>query len=153
MSGLDNGSRAQDRGFRYHEHTADITIECWGPTMEAAFEQAAVATFEVIVDTSTVEAIDMEEIRVEGIDLEELLVEWVGQLIALIDLTERFYSRFEVTRIAEEDGRMGLVGRAWGETIDLSRHDVRTEVKAMTYADMSIKEEGELVRLRFTLDL
>ena len=142
-----------ERGFKYHDHTADITVECWAPTLEQAFEEAALGALEVILDTSTVESNDSVDVNVQGIDLEELLVEWIGHLIALIDINLQFYSKFEVLGIAENPEGFTLSGRVWGEAINLERHDTRTEVKAMTYADMSIEKEVERTTLRFTLDL
>jgi len=142
-----------ERGFKYHDHTADITIECWAPTLEEAFEEAALGALEVILDTFTVQPINSHDISVNGIDLEELLVEWIGHLIALIDINSQFYSKFEVHEISKNAKGFVLKGRVWGEDIDLESHDTRTEVKAMTYADMSIEQDVERVTLRFTLDL
>jgi SHS2 domain-containing protein len=142
-----------ERGFRFHEHTADITIECWAPTLEEAFEQAALGTFEVMMNTSTIEPLIPIDIKVEGMDLQELLVEWIGHLISLIDINSQFYSKFEVISIQEEAGRFSLKGRAWGEDIDHQRHDTHTEVKAMTYADMRIDRQEDKTTLWFTVDL
>jgi SHS2 domain-containing protein len=142
-----------ERGFKYHDHTADITVECWAPTLEQAFEEAALGALEVILDTSTVQPIDSTDVTVNGIDLEELLVEWIGYIIALIDINSQFYSKFEVQEIAKNPEGFTLSGRVWGESIDLERHDTRTEVKAMTYADMSIEQDAERTTLIFTLDL
>lgn len=142
-----------DRGFRFHDHTADITIECWAPTLETAFEEAALASFEVILDSSTVTPTESVEIETRGYDLEELLVEWIGYLIALIDITGRFYSKFEVDDISRDAEEYVLKGRAIGETIDFDKHDTRTEVKAMTYADMKIDQQPDKTTLCFTLDL
>ena len=93
-----------DRGYVFHEHTADITLECWAPTLEGAFEQAALGAFAVMMDISTVEPLAPVDINVKGFDLQELLVEWVGQIIALIDINSQFYSEFEVLELKEEDG-------------------------------------------------
>ncbi|MHA2141202.1 MAG: archease [Candidatus Thorarchaeota archaeon] len=142
-----------ERGFKYHDHTADITVECWAPSLEQAFEEAALAALEVILDTSTVKPINSTDVNVQGIDMEELLVEWIGYIIALIDINSQFYSKFEVQKIAKNPKGFTLSGRVWGEDIDLERHDTRTEVKAMTYADMSIEQETDRTTLRFTLDL
>ncbi|MHA1924516.1 MAG: archease [Candidatus Thorarchaeota archaeon] len=142
-----------ERGFKYHDHTADITVECWAPTLEEAFEEAALGAFEVILDTSTVQPIDSTDVNVQGIDLEELLVEWIGYIIALIDINSQFYSKFEIREISKKSQGFTLSGLVWGEDIDLERHDTRTEVKAMTYADMSIELDAERTTLRFTLDL
>ncbi len=142
-----------ERGFKFHDHTADITIECWAPDLIDAFEQAALATFEVILDTSTVNPKDTTEIEVTGTDLEELLVEWIGELISLIDIKGQFYSKFQVDHIEATLEGYVLEARAFGETIDHEKHDTRTEVKAMTYADMKILQEPTRTTLWFTLDL
>ncbi len=142
-----------NRGRRIIDHTADITIECWAPTLEAAFEEAALAAFDVILDTSTVQPIRPTDVTVTGIDLQELLVEWIGKLISLIDINAEFYSRFEVIEISKNEDGYTLRARVWGESIDFSRHVAKTEVKAMTYADMRIDVSPEKASLRFTLDL
>jgi SHS2 domain-containing protein len=142
-----------EHGFRFHDHTADITIECWGRDLIEAFEEAALATFEVILDTSTVKPHDTVDIKVTGTDLEELLVEWIGALIALIDINGQFYSTFHADHLeATLDGYV-LEGRALGEKIDHEKHDTKTEVKAMTYADLKILQEPNRTTIWFTLDL
>jgi len=142
-----------ERGFRYHEHTADITIECWAPTLEEAFAEAALATFEVILDTSTVTPKDEVEVNVSGPDLQALLVDWIGELIALVDINAQFFCRFEVDSIVESEDGFSLSARVWGEDIDHEKHDTRTEVKAMTYADIRIDRGEHRTVLWFTLDL
>ena len=142
-----------NRGFRFHEHTADITIECWAPTLETAFEEAALATYEVILDTTTVTPTHSAEIISQGFDLQELLVEWIGKLISLVDIDESFYSKFEVDEISKNQDGFTLSGRALGEPIDFKRHVTRTEVKAMTYADIRIDQQPDKTTLWFTLDL
>ena len=142
-----------NHGFKFHEHTADITVECWAPTLELAFAEAALAAFEVIMDTSTVEPSDGTKISVSGHDLSELLVEWIGQVIALIDLEYKFYSKFDVESLSKASDVYYLEGTVWGEDIDFEKHNSRTEVKAMTYADLRIETEQDITRIWFTLDL
>ncbi|MHA2135523.1 MAG: archease [Candidatus Thorarchaeota archaeon] len=142
-----------ERGFRFHEHTADIIVECWAPSLTDAFEEAAFATLEVILDTSTVEPRVPIKIEVNGVDQKELLVEWIGRIIALIDINLHFFSKFDVEAIEEVTGVYTLNGTAWGEPIDLDKHDTKTEVKAMTYADLRIEIETDKTTLWFTLDL
>lgn len=141
------------RGFRIHEHTADITLECWAPTLKEAFEEAAHATFEVMLDTSTVRPVESTRVTVTGIDLKELLVEWIGKLIALVDIKSQFFSSFDVTEIAEEKDGWKLEAVIQGEDVDLDRHVTRTGIKAMTYADMKIETNPKRTTLWFTLDL
>jgi protein archease len=140
-------------GFRYHGHTSDVTIECWAPSLEKAFEEAALATLEVMVDTSSVRPLESVEVSVGGIDMKELLLSWIGRLIALVDINQQFYSRFEVKDISGVPEGFSLNGVVWGEVIDFERHKPRTGVKAMTYADMRIEHSRAKTTLWFTLDL
>lgn len=121
--------------------------------MAKAFEEAAKATFEVILDTNSVTPLESVDLAVRGIDLQELLVEWIGALVSLIDTKHQFYSKFEITDISKKADEFILIGRAFGENIDFDRHVARTEVKAMTYADMKILEDANRITLWFTLDL
>lgn len=141
------------KGFRFHEHTADITIEAWGPDLLTAFEQSAKATMEVMVDTSGVSSDEPTDIDVEGIDLQELLVEWIGEIVTMVDIESKFYSRFEINEFNRGSDRCSLEATVWGEEIDHEKHDTRTEVKAMTYADLEIEETKEKTTVWFTLDL
>jgi SHS2 domain-containing protein len=140
-------------GYRYHGHTSDVTIECWAPTLEKAFEEAALATLEVMADTSLVRPIESVEVSVGGFDMKELLLSWIGRLIALVDINQQFYSRFEVKEISDAPDGFSLKGNVWGEAIDFARHKPRTGVKAMTYADMKIEQSPTKSTLWFTLDL
>ena len=146
-------NQMNNHGFKFHEHTADITVECWAPTLELAFAEAALATFEVIIDTSTVEPADGTNISVTGHDLSELFVEWIGQVISLIDLEYKFYSKFKINSLSKNSDGYSLEGTTWGEDIDFKKHKARTEVKAMTYADLRIETEQDITRIWFTLDL
>ena len=78
---------------------------------------------------------------------------WIGQVISLIDIEYKFYSKFEIYKLNEGPDGFQLEGAAWGEDIDHEKHVTRTEVKAMTYADLRIETEQDITRIWFTLDL
>ncbi len=78
---------------------------------------------------------------------------WLNGLVVLIDINYEFYSRFEVVDISKNESGYTLTARAWGEKIDFSKHVTKTEVKAMTYADMHIDVSKAQTLLRFTLYL
>ena len=46
-----------------------------------------------------------------------------------------------------------LVATAWGEEFDASRHERRSEVKAVTYHMMDIKDENSNVILQVIIDI
>ena len=141
-------------GFRHLPHTADVLIEAWGDTLEEAFEYAALGVFEVMTDTSRVEAREERRIKAEGYDLEALLYDWIEQLLYYFDAEQLLFSKFRVKRISSTaPSGYTLTASAWGEPYDPTRHESRTLVKAMTYHMMEIRREDSRVRLRFVVDI
>ncbi|RLE81165.1 MAG: archease [Thermoprotei archaeon] len=140
-------------GFRFLEHIADVYIEATGKTLKEAFEQAALAMFEVITDTSKVEPKVCKEIRVNGFDEFSLLYNWLEELLFLHDLESLVFSKFKVHEINRNHEEWTLRGEAWGEPFDESRHEKRTEVKAITYSRMEVIKKGDNHIVRFVLDI
>ncbi|UCE20114.1 MAG: archease, partial [Gemmatimonadota bacterium] len=60
------------RGREYFDHQADIGIVGFGASLQEAFEEAAVAMFDLIVDVSRVEPRDEIAIECQAADKEEL---------------------------------------------------------------------------------
>ncbi|HID90766.1 TPA: archease [Candidatus Bathyarchaeota archaeon] len=141
------------KGYRYLEHISDAYVECWGGTLEEAFESAGEATFNVMTDISLVEAKRPLKVEVEAEDLFALLVEWLSELLFLYDTRMMYFSRFDVHGISRIDKRYKLTATVWGEEVDQSRHPPRTEVKAATYSLMEIVDGKRGVTMRFVLDI
>lgn len=141
-----------EKGFEFLEHVSEAYIAAYGKDLEEAFENAAKAMFEVMTDTSKVRPAVEEEVEVEGEDKEALLMEWLSELLYRYGAKNMVYSKFEV-RIVEEEGKYRLMGKAWGEEFDPERHPSRTEVKAVTYSLMEIREEPGKAVVKFVLDI
>ena len=141
------------RGFDHLEHTADVLIEARGPSLSEAFEMAALATYEVMTDTSRVEPRVRVDIEVEGIDLPNLLYRWIEELIIHTDSRRLVFSKFKVKEIEIGQDYARLKAEAWGEEFNPEKHVSRTVVKAMTYAQMSLKEESGCWTVRFVVDI
>jgi SHS2 domain-containing protein len=141
------------RGFEHLEHTADVLIEARGSSLSEAFETAALATYEVMTDTSMVEPKVKVEVEVEGYDLFNLLYRWIEELIAYTDSQRLVFSKFKVKEIEVDQDYARLKAEAWGEEFNPEKHPSRTVVKAMTYAQMSMKEETGCWTIRFVVDI
>ena len=104
-----------------------------GSTREAAFEQAALAMTAVVVDPAQVAPVTAVNIRCEAPDDELLLVDWLNALILEMAVRHMLFSRFEVTL----DGQR-LTATAWGEPVDLDKHQPAVEIKGATYTELSV---------------
>jgi len=140
-------------GFKFLQHMGDALIEAYGSTLEEAFENAALAMFEVMTDTSKVTPSIEEVVEVEGFDLESLLYNWLENLLVMFDVNARVYSKFKVEKITRTAEGFNLKARIWGEDYNSGKHEQRVGVKAVTYHMMSIEEKGGMWTLRFLLDL
>ena len=108
-----------------------------GATKEEAFEQAAVALTAIISDPQSVRLEERVEITCEAPDVELLLADWLNALVYETATRKMLFGRFKVMI----DGPT-LRGTAWGERIDVARHQPAVEVKGATYTALRV-EQGE----------
>ncbi len=120
--------------------TADIAFAAYGHDLKEMFFNSAVALFEVMIDTSGIRPDEKKEVEVEGHDMKSLMFNWLSELIFLSSSEHMMFSKFNV-EIDEEN--MRLKAKCYGEQIDAKRHELRTEVKAVTYHKMEIKKNGQ----------
>ncbi len=142
------------RRFEFLEHTADILVVAHGRKIEEAFESAAMATFEVMTDTSKVASKREETVIVEGYDEKALLYNWLEILIVKFDTEEFICSEFLVHTIRKEkQNRYRLEATIGGEKFNPEKHIQRTGVKAVTYHLMEIRRKTNHVTVQFLLDI
>jgi len=91
--------------------------------------------FSIIVDLSTVENKEKRVIKVEGDDRESLLVAWLNELLFLVDAQGLVFGSFHIEKW---DERSHLEASAYGEPIDLKKHQLESEIKACTYHRLEI---------------
>lgn len=119
-------------------HDADIGIRGCGTTLETAFEQAALAMTAVITDPDTVRAETPVVIHCEAPNVELLLVDWLNALVYETDTRNMLFSRFKVSL---QERRLDAT--AWGEAIDVGRHQPAAEVKGATYTALEVARNAE----------
>ena len=136
--------------FEFFDNTADVGIKAYGRTLEEAFENSALAVFEVMTDTSKVEPKEERKVSIDGIDLENLLYRWIESLLVYYDSELMLFSKFKVKI---DQNNMKLEGEAWGERFNEEKHERRTLVKAMTYSLMSINKVDNMYEITFVVDI
>lgn len=117
------------------DHTADEGFTVVAPDAPALFTRCAWALFAIIADLRGVEPRESETLAVEAPDLETLLVRWLTELNYRHQLHHRLYTAFEVAL----RGDTALTARIGGENIDRARHEVFTEIKAVTFHGLRVQ--------------
>jgi SHS2 domain-containing protein len=139
-------------GYKFLEHTADVMVEAYGATIGEAFSFAAKAMFEVMFDTRRVSPNLAETVDVEGTDLKSLLYSWLEELLFRFSVEGIAFSHFKF-KVVEKGDKLSGTGEARGEPYNRTRHGARTEVKAVTYAEMDIIDSESGSKIRFVLDI
>jgi SHS2 domain-containing protein len=128
--------------YRYLEDlaTADIAFEAIGENLEELFAAAADATVNVMIENlQSIEPRTSKTLHLRNKDLEMLLFELLQELIYYKD-AEQLLLRISQLDIAKETDHFTLRALARGEKLDPERHEQRTDVKAVTLHQFSIRQ-------------
>ena len=130
------GPETVQGSWEHFPHQADIGVRGFGLTKEAAFEGAAHALTAVITDPESVAPTQSVPIVCEAPDDELLLVDWLNALVYEMATRKMLFSRFNV-RVNDHL----LHATAWGEPVEVARHQPAVEVKGATYTELSVKRD------------
>ena len=108
--------------FEFLEHTADILIAAHGQNLEEAFENAALAMFEVMTDTTKVSSGQEDTVEVTAEDEYALLYSWLEALLVKFEVNGMLYSKFKITSLEDTGEEFKLKANVWGEKFNADRH-------------------------------
>ena len=124
------------KNYEYFDVTADIGFRAYGKTLNEAFENAGLAIFNIISDTSNVEPKKEISFKVRSEDEISLLYDFLEELLFYHEIEFMLFSEFHV----EIDDMLQLRATIRGEAIDWDRHERKTEIKAITYHKMDVRK-------------
>ena len=119
-------------------HEADIGVRGRGATLAEAFAGAALAMTAAICDPAKVGAGETAHIECTAPDDEQLLVDWLNALVYEMATRRMLFARFDVVI---ENHR--LVATAWGEAVDVARHEPAAEVKGATFCELAVRQQAD----------
>jgi SHS2 domain-containing protein len=144
-------------GYEYLDHTADVQLHAGDKDMKGALEQLVVSMFGYMTSLETV-GIDQElsnqvglNVKVEGHDLESLVFNFLDEWLFIFHSSYFIVKKINIT-ILDLD-KFTITSTAKGEKIDLSKHSQGTEIKAITYSNMQIKETPHRCDLWVIVDI
>jgi SHS2 domain-containing protein len=135
--------------FEILDHTADIGIVVYGEDLKALFENAGEAFFHLITDLRMVRRRIERQVSIGGESLDRLMVDWLSELLYLHEVENLLFKGFEVDSVGQE----GLKATVKGEPFQEGVHVIKTEVKAVTYHQIEVRQEKRGWRAQVILDL
>ena len=136
--------------YKFLDHATDAIIEVTAKNLKEAFAVAADAEINLTLDQDKVEEKGQMIFSANGKDLHYLLFSWLEE-IPFILITEGFAIKRLEFDIEVKDGYK-INAIAYGETLDVKKHNFKVEIKAPTFYDMEIRQDNG-VYMRFLLDL
>ena len=132
----------EGEGWELFPHGADVGVRGFGTTRDSAFERAACALTAVITNPAKVVANESVSLSCEAPDEELLLTEWLNALVFEMATRSMLFSHFRVRSSGTH-----LEGEAWGEPVDVARHEPAAEVKGATLTALRVAkgEDGRWV--------
>ena len=123
--------------YELRDHTADVGVEAWADTPGEVFAALADGMAAAMCDDVPAGG-ERFAVEVEAEGLEAALFDYLDELIYQRDVRDVLPVENRAT-VVERDGRWIVEGSARG--VPLATLSAR-EVKAVTYSDMVVEEEG-----------
>lgn len=125
--------------YKLLDHTADIGIIAFGEDISEAFGNAAYAMFDILTDIGKIKEKSSFEVQVSADNAAELLVVWLNELLYQYEVERFICRRFSIDDMDETS----LHALVFGEKIDPVRHEIRTEIKSVTYHQFRVEKTDD----------
>ncbi|MFZ0453492.1 MAG: archease [Ignavibacteriaceae bacterium] len=139
--------------YNFIDHTADIAVEVKADTIEDLFTASAFAWQESVIEKNGINLSDKREINISELSYEELLVRFLDELNFLF-LTKKWIMG-DINRIViqKENNKVNLRTIITGENCDDNRHQLKVEIKAVTFHQIEIKKVNNEYSTRIIFDI
>jgi len=130
--------------FETFDHTADVGLEVRGESLEDLLETAARGVFSIMLDDGPREVAVEADVAAApdpslGDDAAELVVCWLQELLYRFEMEHLVPLEFDFA----EAGPARVRARVGFGRFDPKRHRAGTEVKAVTYHELAVREGAD----------
>ncbi len=120
--------------YEVFEHTADLGLRVRAAALNELFADAARGLFSMMVaNLDTVQPLEVRKYNIKADGLDYLLFDWLSELLYTFETDRLLLAEFNV-RV--ETNRLEATAR--GEAMDIGRHEMDHEVKAITYHELKV---------------
>jgi SHS2 domain-containing protein len=139
---MDTAVAAGQGRWEHFPHAADMGVRGFGATPAEAFASAALAMTAIITDPAGVRPERCERFGCEATDLEFLFYDFLNELVYRMAVEGLLFGRVEVTL---DETR--LAAAAWGEPVDVARHQPVVEIKGATFTALAVhlQDDGQWI--------
>ena len=135
--------------YETFEHTADLGLRVRAINLPELFADAGRGlTSMIVADLDEVRLVEEHRVQIDEIDRDYLIFDWLSELLYLYESKHLLLRDFDVQLTSS-----GLTAIARGEPLDLQRHVVDHEVKAITYHELKLQPTADGWLLEVIVDI
>jgi SHS2 domain-containing protein len=127
--------------------TSDVLFEAYGKSLKELFENSAEALASIQCRIKEINPEQPRFVELKADNLDDLMIKWLQDIIALVDIEEMFFSKFDIKEISETK----LKAEIWGEPISIKKG--QTVVKAVTYYKFKLEKIKDMFKATVSLDI
>lgn len=131
------------------EHTADVGLAAEADSLGELMEALAEGLADVVCVREMVQPRQSRRLDMTSEDRESLALDFLAAELNVLQADRFLVASVRVGQATETS----LWAELAGEPYDPQRHEIRTEVKAVTYHMLKVAKEGQTWRGRVILDL
>jgi len=131
------------------DHTADFGIHVFGSDPKALFANAAYAMFDMLTETDLLKGTGSTDLQVTGADWPDLMVNWLRELLYFWNGKELLVKKVQILSLSETE----LSANIEFDPFDPDRHEIKIEIKAVTYHQIEVADGPEGWEARIIFDV
>lgn len=135
----------------YHiiDHTADLGIIVQGTDEKNLFIRAAQAMTDLMVEGDISKKTVMKDVSLQGEDFPDLMVRWLGEILYLFAGEKLIVNSIEIKSISP----IQLKSTLTLSSFEPEHHQVKREIKAVTYHHISVDQVNDGWQARIIFDI
>jgi len=147
----------EEEGFEYLDHTADIQFHSWGLDISQALINLIKAMFNymtdldlILIDTNMSSKV-AQSITAQGHDWKSLIYSFMNEWLFVFHDTGFIAKELDILSIDRTS--FTITSNGMGEKMNIAKHTQGTEIKAITYSNMNIKETTDRCDIWVIVDI
>jgi SHS2 domain-containing protein len=133
----------REQAFRELEHPADVFLEVYGRDLPALYENALFALYDQLALLEEFEIVSRRTIKVQGPAPSDALRALLSEALFLFESQGFVAIKATVQVDNKPSDEVRITAELGGEIVDKERHTLLSEVKAVTYHQLTAQELPE----------
>jgi SHS2 domain-containing protein len=135
--------------YQIIDHTADLGIIIKGADVKNLFILAAKAMIEIMVKGGISGKTAIRDVLVEGEDFSDLMVRWLGEILYIFAAEKLIADSIEIRSLSPTQLKATLALASF----EPEHHQVKREIKAVTYHQISVDQVNDGWEARVIFDI